>query len=43
MQTTKRATGLYTAAPYYKTLVQKAINKVTGFNALYKEMERASM
>ena len=32
MQTTKRATGLRTAAPDYETLVQQAINKVTGFD-----------
>ena len=41
MQTTKRATGLHTAAPDYETLVQQAINKVTGFEQLYKELERA--
>ncbi len=41
MQTTKRATGLRTAAPDYETLVQQAINKVTGFQQLYKELERA--
>jgi integrase/recombinase XerD len=41
MQTTKRATGLRTAAPDYETLVQQAINKVTGFEQLYKELERA--
>lgn len=40
MQTTKRATGLRTAAPDYETLVQQAINKVTGFEQLYKELER---
>jgi site-specific recombinase XerD len=41
MQTTKRATGLRTAAGDYQTLVQQAINKVTGFEQLYKELERA--
>lgn len=41
MQTTKRATGLRTAAPDYETLVQQAINKVKGFEQLYKELERA--
>jgi integrase/recombinase XerD len=41
MQTTKRATGLRTAASDYETLVQRAINKVTGFEQLYKELERA--
>ena len=41
MQTTKRATGLRTAAPDYETLVQQATNKVTGFGQLYKELERA--
>jgi hypothetical protein len=43
MQTTKRPTGLGTAAPDYETLVQQAINKVTGFELLYKELERAIM
>jgi site-specific recombinase XerD len=41
MQTTKRPTGLRTAASDYETLVQQAINKVTGFHQLYKELERA--
>lgn len=41
MQTTKRSAGLRTAAPDYQTLVQQAINKVTGFELLYKELERA--
>ncbi len=41
MQTTKRPTGLRTAAADYETLVQQAINKVTGFHELYKELERA--
>lgn len=41
MQTTKRSTGLRTAAPDYETLVQQAINKVTGFEQLYKELQRA--
>ncbi len=40
MQTTKRPTGLRTAGTNYETLVQQAINKVTGFDALYKELER---
>src|SRR6476469_3398295 len=41
MQTTKRPTGLRTAAHDYETLVQQAINKVKGFDLLYKELERA--
>lgn len=41
MQTTKRATGLRTAATDYETLVQQAISKVKGFEQLYKELERA--
>ena len=45
MQTIKRTTGLPiaigTAATDYETLVQQAINKVTGFDQLYKELERA--
>lgn len=41
MQTLKRPTGLRTAAPDYETLVQQAINKVSGFKQLYKELERA--
>src|SRR5215210_1200050 len=41
MQTTKRPTGLRTAVSAYETLVQQAINKVTGFEQLYKELERA--
>ncbi|MDQ4101037.1 MAG: tyrosine-type recombinase/integrase [Thermoproteota archaeon] len=41
MQTIKRTTGLRTAAADYETLVQQAINKVTGFDQLYKELERA--
>ena len=40
MQITKRSTGLRTASPDYETLVQQAINKVTGFDQLYKELER---
>jgi site-specific recombinase XerD len=40
MQTTKRTTGLRTAAADYETLVQQAINKVTGFHQLYKDLER---
>ena len=39
MQITKRSTGLRIAAPDYETLVQQAINKVTGFDQLYKELE----
>ena len=31
MHTTKRSTGLRTAAANYETLVQQAINKVSGF------------
>jgi integrase len=41
MQTTKRPAGLRTAAGNYETLVQQAINKVSGFEQLYKELERA--
>ena len=41
MQTTKQPTGLRTAAGDYQTLVQQAISKVSGFDALYKELERA--
>jgi site-specific recombinase XerD len=41
MQTTKRATGLRTADPHYQTIVEQACNKVTGFQQLYKELERA--
>jgi hypothetical protein len=41
MQTTKQPAGLHTAAPDYVTLVQQAINKVTGFDQLYKELDRA--
>lgn len=40
MQTTKQPTGLRTAAADYETLVQQAINKVTGFLQLYKDLER---
>ncbi|MEP6594480.1 MAG: hypothetical protein ABJA71_00980 [Ginsengibacter sp.] len=36
MQTTKRPTGLRTKAVDYVTIVQQAINKVTGFQQLYK-------
>ncbi len=39
MQTTKRSTGPHTAASNYETLVQQAINKVTGFEQLYKELD----
>lgn len=41
MQTTKRPTGLRTAAPDYVTLVQQAKNKIKGFEQLYKELERS--
>lgn len=41
MQTTKRSAGLRTAAADYETLVQQATRKVTGFELLYKELERA--
>ncbi len=41
MQTTKQPTGLRTAAADYVTLVQQAINKVSGFSQLYKELERS--
>ena len=41
MQTTKQATGLRTAAKDYQTIVQQAIGKVTGFEQLYKDLERA--
>jgi integrase/recombinase XerD len=41
MQTTKRSTGLRTRASDYETLVQQAIGKVTGFEQLYKELERS--
>ncbi|MGI8584700.1 MAG: tyrosine-type recombinase/integrase [Chitinophagaceae bacterium] len=41
MQTTKLPTGLRTAATDYVTLVQQAVDKVTGFDQLYKELERA--
>jgi hypothetical protein len=43
MQTTKQPTGLRTSASVYVTLVQQAINKVTGFAQLYKELDRAIM
>ena len=45
MHTTKQPTGLPiaigTAGSVYETLLQQAINKVTGFQQLYKELERA--
>ena len=41
MQKTQQTTGLRTAGADYETLVQQAINKVTGFQQLYKELERA--
>lgn len=40
MQATNRSTGLRTRASDYETLVQQAIGKVTGFELLYKELER---
>jgi integrase/recombinase XerD len=41
MQTTKQTTGLRTAAKDYETIVQLAISKITGFEQLYKDLERA--
>jgi integrase/recombinase XerD len=41
MQTTKQSTGLRTAAKDYQTIVQQAGSKVTGFEQLYKDLERA--
>src|SRR5215207_8005196 len=41
MQTTKQPTGLRTAARDYQTLIQQAADKVSGFEELYKELERA--
>ena len=41
MQTTKQSTGLRTAAKDYQTIVQQASSKVTGFEQLYKDLERA--
>ena len=41
MQTTNRTTGLRCAANDYVTIVQQAKSKVTGFEQLYKEMERS--
>ncbi len=41
MQTTKQATGLRTATKDYQTIVQQASSKVTGFEQLYKDLERA--
>lgn len=41
MQTTKRSTGLRTAASDYVTLVQQAKGKIKGFEQLYKELERS--
>ena len=38
MQTTKQFTGLRTAAKDYKTIVQQATEKVTGFQQLYKDL-----
>jgi hypothetical protein len=39
MQTTKQPTGLRTTASPYATILQQVINKVTGFDQLYKEPE----
>ena len=45
MQTTKQPTGfpmaIGTAAKDYQTIVQQASSKVTGFDQLYKDLERA--
>jgi site-specific recombinase XerD len=45
MQTTKQSTGLPkaigTAAKDYQTIVQRAISKVTGFDQLCKDLQRA--
>ena len=41
MQKTKQTTGLRTAASDYVTLVQQAIDKVTGFEQLYNDLKRA--
>ena len=41
MQTTKQSTGLRTAAKDYQTIVQQASEKVTGFQQLYKDLQRA--
>ena len=41
MQTTKQSTGLRTVAKNYQTIVQQASEKITGFQQLYKDLERA--
>lgn len=41
MQTTKQTTGPGKRAKDYVTIVQQACDKVTGFDQLYKEMERS--
>ena len=41
MQTTKQPTGLHTAAKDYVTIVQQASSKVTGFEQLHKDLQRA--
>ncbi|MFN2458865.1 MAG: hypothetical protein ABR502_11750 [Chitinophagaceae bacterium] len=41
MQTTNQATWLRTGSADYVTLVQQAINKVSGFEQLYKQLDRA--
>ena len=41
MQTTKQATGLRTAGKDYQTIVQQAIDKVNGYEQLYKDLQRA--
>lgn len=41
MQTTKQTTGLRSAAKDYVTIVQQASSKVTGFEQLYKDLQRA--
>ncbi len=41
MQTAKQTTGPGKRAKDYVTIVQEACNKVTGFEQLYKELERA--
>ncbi len=38
---TKQTSGLRTVDLGYVTIVQQACNKVTGFEQLYKEMERS--
>ena len=41
MQTTKQTTGPGKRAKDYVTIVQQACDKVTGFEQLYKELERS--